>query len=59
MGQKRDNGMGTIYQRSNGSWVGKIYLGRDQSGKGKYKWKKRQGDIGRVRRYISTVTRIF
>lgn len=38
MAQKRDNGTGTIYQRSNGSWVGKIYLGRDETGKGKFKY---------------------
>ena len=35
---KRDNGTGTIYQRSNGNWVGKIYLGRDSSGKEKFKY---------------------
>ena len=38
MAQKRDNGTGTIYQRSNGSWVGKIYLGRDDTGKEKFKY---------------------
>lgn len=38
MAQKRDNGTGTIYQRSNGSWVGKIYLGRDETGKEKFKY---------------------
>lgn len=35
---KRDNGTGTIYQRTSGSWVGKIYLGRDESGKEKFKY---------------------
>ena len=34
---RRDNGMGTIYQRENGTWVGKITLGKDQEGKKKYK----------------------
>ena len=33
---KRDNGTGTIYQRQNGGWVGRIYLGRDESGKEKF-----------------------
>lgn len=35
---KRDNGTGTIYQRANGTWVGKIYLGRDETGKEKFKY---------------------
>lgn len=34
---RRDNGMGTIYQRENGTWVGKITLGKDLEGKKKYK----------------------
>lgn len=38
MAHKRDNGTGTIYQRANNSWVGKIYLGIDESGKGKFKY---------------------
>lgn len=38
MVQKRDNGTGTIYQRDNKSWVGKIYLGRDKTGKEKFKY---------------------
>lgn len=38
MASKRDNGTGTIYQRSNGSWVGKIYLGRGEDGKEKFKY---------------------
>lgn len=35
---KRDNGTGTIYKRANGTWVGKIYLGRDETGKEKFKY---------------------
>ena len=34
---RRDNGTGTVYQRPNGSWVGRIYLGRGADGKPKYK----------------------
>lgn len=46
---KRDNGTGTIYQRENGSWVGKIYLGRDDSGKQKFKYLsgKTEGEVKR------------
>lgn len=49
MAQKRDNGMGTIYQRSNGSWVGKIYLGKEPSGKEKFKYLsgKTSGEVKR------------
>lgn len=38
MAQKRDNGTGTIYQRANKTWVGKIYLGLDETGKEKFKY---------------------
>ena len=38
MAQKRDNGTGTIYQRANKIWVGKIYLGVDETGKEKFKY---------------------
>lgn len=51
---KRDNGTGTIYQRSNGGWVGKIYLGRDDSGKEKFKYLsgKTEGEVKRkIREY--------
>ena len=34
---KRDNGTGTIYQRENGTWVGRIYLGKNTEGKPRYK----------------------
>ena len=46
---KRDNGTGTIYQRANGSWVGKIYLGRDATGKEKFKYLsgKTEGEVKR------------
>lgn len=30
---KRDNGTGTIYQRENGTCVGRIYLGMNADGK--------------------------
>lgn len=51
---KRDNGTGTIYQRANGSWVGKIYLGRDETGKEKFKYLsgKTEGEVKRkIREY--------
>ena len=35
---RRENGTGTIYQRSNGSWVGRIYIGVDMNGKEKFKY---------------------
>lgn len=46
---KRDNGTGTIYQRTNGTWVGKIYLGRDECGKEKFKYLsgKTEGEVKR------------
>ena len=34
---RRDNGTGTIYQRENGTWVGRIYLGKNAEGKPRYK----------------------
>lgn len=48
---KRDNGTGTIYKRANGSWVGKIYLGRDETGKEKFKYLSGKTD-GEVKRKI-------
>ena len=30
---RRDNGTGSVYQRPNGSWVGRIYMGRGADGK--------------------------
>lgn len=46
---KRDNGTGTIYQRNNDSWVGKIYLGKDDNGKEKFKYLsgKTEGEVKR------------
>lgn len=35
---RRDNGSGTIYQRGNGTWVGRIYIGIDTNGKSKFKY---------------------
>lgn len=58
---KRDNGTGTIYQRTNGSWVGKIYLGRDDSGKEKFKYLsgKTEGEVKRkIREYNQSGSRI-
>ena len=34
---RRDNGTGTIYQRENGTWSGRIYLGKNEEGKPRYK----------------------
>lgn len=54
---KRDNGTGTIYQRANGSWVGKIYLGRDDNGKEKFKYLsgKTEGEVKRkIREFNQT-----
>lgn len=58
---KRDNGTGTIYQRTNGSWVGKIYLGRDETGKEKFKYLsgKTEGEVKRkIREYNQSSTQI-
>ena len=35
---RRENGMGTVYQRPNGTWVGKLQLGLDGCGKPKIKY---------------------
>lgn len=35
--QRREKGTGTIYQRENGTWIGRINLGRGTDGKIKYK----------------------
>lgn len=58
---KRDNGTGTIYQRTNGSWVGKIYLGRDETEKEKFKYLsgKTEGEVKRkIREYNQSGTQI-
>lgn len=58
---KRDNGTGTIYQRANGSWVGKIYIGRDEAGKEKFKYfsGKTEGEVKRkIREYNQSGTKI-
>ena len=60
MAQKRDNGTGTIYQRANNSWVGKIYLGRDDAGKEKFKYLsgKTEGEVKRkIREYNQSGTK--
>lgn len=35
--QRREKGTGTIYQRENGTWVGRVSIGRGRDGKIKYK----------------------
>lgn len=58
---KRDNGTGTIYQRTNGSWVGKIYIGREESGKEKFKYLsgKTEAEVKRkIREYNQSGTKI-
>lgn len=35
--QRREKGTGTIYQRDNGTWVGRVSEGRGENGKQKYK----------------------
>ena len=35
--QRREKGTGTIYQRENGTWVGRLNIGRSTDGKLKYK----------------------
>lgn len=35
--QRREKGTGTIYQRENGTWIGRISIGRGTDGKIKYK----------------------
>lgn len=34
--QRREKGTGTVYQRDNGTWVGRMNLGRGENGKIKY-----------------------
>ena len=36
--ERRDNGSGTIYRRENGTWQGKVYLGRKEDGSARYKY---------------------
>lgn len=58
---KRDNGTGTIYQRENGSWVGKIYLGLNDKGKPKFKFfsGKTQGEVKRkIKEYNQSDSKI-
>ena len=61
MAQKRDNGTGTIYQRANKTWVGKIYLGVDEAGKEKFKYfsGKTEAEVKKkIREYNQSVSRI-
>ena len=61
MAQKRDNGTGTIYQRSNKTWVGKIYLGLDETGKEKFKYfsGKTEAEVKKkIREYNQSGSRI-
>lgn len=61
MAQKRDNGTGTIYQRENKTWVGKIYLGLDENGKGKFKYfsGKTEAEVKKkIREYNQSGTKI-
>ena len=53
MAQKRDNGTGTIYQRANKTWVGKIYLGVDETGKEKFKYFSGKTEAEVKRRFVS------
>lgn len=61
MAQKRDNGTGTIYQGENKTWVGKIYLGLDENGKGKFKYfsGKTEAEVKKkIREYNQSGTKI-
>lgn len=61
MAQKRDNGTGTIYQRANKTWVGKIYLGLDETGKEKFKYfsGKTEAEVKKkIREYNQSGSRI-
>ena len=61
MAQKRDNGTGTIYQRANKIWVGKIYLGVDETGKEKFKYfsGKTEADVKKkIREYNQSGSRM-
>lgn len=35
--QRREKGTGTIYQRENGKWIGRVAVGRGANGKNQYK----------------------
>lgn len=51
---KRDNGLGTIYCRPNGTWQAEIYLGRKEDGSPKFKYLsgKTQAEVKRkIREY--------
>ena len=61
MAQKRDNGTGTIYQRANKTWVGKIYLGLDETGKEKFKYFSGKTEVEvkkKIREYNQSGSRI-
>lgn len=61
MGAKRDNGTGTIYQRDNGTWQGKIYIGQKEDGKPKFKFfsGKTQGEVKRkIREYNQSGSKV-
>ena len=61
MAKRRDNGMGTIYQRENGSWAGRIHEGKKADGKPKYKFfsGKTEAEVKRkIREYNRSGVRI-
>lgn len=61
MAQRRDNGTSTIYQRPNKSWTGKSYIGRDETGREKFKYfsGKTEAEVKRkIREYNQLATKV-
>ena len=42
---KRAKGTGTLRKRTDGRWEGRIYLGKDENGKNKYKTEKDEDQV--------------
>lgn len=57
---RRDNGSGTIYQRENGTWQGRVYLGKKPDGTPKYKYRsgKSKTEVRRKIRELRSVPRL-
>lgn len=61
MAERREKGMGTVYQRPNGSWAGRIDHGFDSNGKKKYKYfsGKTEAEVKKkIREYIQSNSKV-
>ena len=61
MSERREKGMGNIYQRENGQWVGRLDIGRNYNGRRKMKYfsGKTKADVKRKIREYNRATGVI